>query len=95
LFLQRKIIRSDRESLFGDASKNGHIKIVKFLFQSGINIHAYDEYALRWSIHYGHKDVVEFLLQNGANALSIDNDTLNSASKNGHHKVVIMIRSYM
>lgn len=43
------------------AAKNGDLNQVKTLVSQGADIHARDDYALRWSAYNGHLEVVEFL----------------------------------
>jgi hypothetical protein len=57
----------------------------------GIDLHLYDEYALRWASENGHLEVVKLLLENGAN-LHIEHDcVLRWASWNGHLEVVKLL----
>jgi len=56
-------------------SKKGNLDIVKYLVENGADIHAYDDYALKWSARNGHLDVVKYLLEKGAN-IHADNDSV-------------------
>jgi ankyrin repeat protein len=47
----------------------GHLNVIKFLAESGADIHANDDQALRWAALGGHPDVVRFLIMSGADFL--------------------------
>ena len=60
----------------------------KWLISCGANIHACDDYALRYASKKGHIEVVKLLLESGAD-VHVDNDyALRHASENGHEEVV-------
>ena len=50
-----------------------HIEIVKYLVENGADIHAQDNYALRWSARNDNFDIVKYLVENGAD-IHADND---------------------
>jgi tRNA threonylcarbamoyladenosine modification (KEOPS) complex Pcc1 subunit len=60
----------------------------KFLIESGINVHAKDDEALRVASCYGQLELVKVLLKAGANIHARDDDALRVASKNGYLEVV-------
>jgi ankyrin repeat protein len=67
--------------------------VVKFLVEQGANIHAKDDFPLRWAAKNGHLEVVKFLVEQGAN-IHADNDfPLRWAAKNGHLEVVKFLES--
>jgi len=49
-----------------DACRNGHLLIVQFLVESGVNLHDHDDWGLRCASEYGHLPVVKYLVENGA-----------------------------
>ena len=60
----------------------------KYLIENGADIHAEDDFALRWSAEKGHLDVVKFLVENDAN-IHVENDyALRLSAYNGHLDVV-------
>jgi ankyrin repeat protein len=61
---------------------------VKYLVNLGANIHAEDDYALRWSAEQGHLQIVKFLVENGANVGALDNNALIISAQKGHLEVV-------
>ena len=52
------------------------------------NIHADDDYALRWAAKYGHLEVVKYLVSKGADIHADDDYALRWAAENGHLEVV-------
>ena len=55
------IRNKDYDNALINSAKNGNIKIVKSILDSGANIHARDDYALRLASKNGHLDVVKYL----------------------------------
>jgi len=45
----------------GWASANGHLPVVKFLVEQGVDIHANNNQALIWASEKGHLPVVNYL----------------------------------
>ena len=82
------ITRFDTNQLFLTASKKGHLEIVKLLIQNGADIHAENDYALRWASQEGHIEVVTFLIQNGADIHAENEYALRWSSENGHLEIV-------
>jgi ankyrin repeat protein len=62
--------------------------VVKLLIKNKANIHANDDYALRWSSSNGYIEVVKFLIEKGANIHADDDYALRWSSSNGHIEVV-------
>ena len=72
-----------------NACKAGDLNLVKSLVQSGANIHAQDNAALRWAAGKGHLDVVKHLVEQGADIHALDDDdALCWAAENGHLEIV-------
>ena len=74
-----------------EAAKEGNLKEVERLLQKGADVHAYDDYALRWASNNGHLEVVRLLLQNGADVHAKNDYALRWASYNGHLEVVKLL----
>jgi len=68
--------------------KIGDLNGVKNLVSIGANIHADNEYALRWSAEDGHLDVVKYLLSIGADINIFDDFILRCIDTNGHKEVI-------
>jgi ankyrin repeat protein len=49
---------------FCTACVNGNLEIAKFLLEKGADIHAQEDYAIKWSQEFHQDDVVEFLKEN-------------------------------
>jgi len=62
--------------------------LVKDALDAGANVHARDDWALRWASENGHVEVVKVLLDAGANVHAEDDWALRWASYNGHVEVV-------
>ncbi len=74
---------------FIEAVKNSNLKLIKeYLVEKGANIHADDDYALRYSARYGHFQVVKYLVENGANIHANDDLALHWSAECGHIEVV-------
>ena len=67
----------------------------EWIIQEGIDIHADDEYALRWASENGHLEVVKLLLENGANVHAYNDYALRLASEYGHLDVVKYLNQYI
>ena len=44
-----------------NASENGHTETVKVFLEAGANVHALDDWALRWTSYNGHTETVKVL----------------------------------
>ena len=69
-------------------SEEGLLWLVKDALAAGADVHAEDDYALRWASKNGHVEVVKVLLAVGADVHARDDYALQWASKNGHVEVV-------
>ena len=58
------------------------------LINEGANIHAYDDFALRYASSNGHVDLVKILLEHGADVHADNDSALRNASGGGHVEVV-------
>ena len=71
--------------------KKNNLKIVKILFDAGIDIHHNNDYALRYSAENGYLDIVTFLLDNGANVHANYDQALIWAADRGHLDIVQLL----
>ena len=79
--------------VFIENAMNGHIKVVKYLVSQGADIHAWNDYALRWSAEYGHLKMVKYLISQGADIHAEDNQALRRSAYNGHTEVTKYLKS--
>ena len=76
-----------------ETSYKGHIDVIKHLVESGADIHANTDKALRVASMYGHLNIVEYLVENGADVHAKDDDALRWASHYNHLDVVHYLKS--
>lgn len=76
------------------ATKNGYLKIIKLLWEKGIDFVSYPK-ALYYAVKYGHYKVVKFLVENGMDIKiyykNINLETL--AYRNDHLKIFKFVRN--
>jgi hypothetical protein len=82
--------KTQNYAAFRQASKNGHLTIVKSLI-SNSNIHAEEDYALCWASRNGHYEMVTYLLENGADLQARDGTPLHWAAEMGHLNIVNLL----
>jgi len=70
------------------ASENGHLEVVKLLVEKGADIHADNDYSLKWASGNGHLEVVKLLVEKGANIHANNDCAFQLASIYGHLEVV-------
>ena len=87
-FLQLYAFRDDNDDALRQASRNGHLEIVKYLIENGANIHAENDYALRWASNEGHLEVVKYLIKKGTDVHAENDHALRWASGKGHLEIV-------
>ena len=61
---------------------------IKELICEGADIHAREDFALRWASENGHLEIVKFLMENGADIHAENDCALRWASENGHLEIV-------
>jgi len=71
-----------------DCIKSNSPECVKWLLNNGYDVHADNDWALRWASNNGHIGVVKVLLEAGANVHAEDDGALRWASRDGHLEVV-------
>ncbi len=74
---------------FIEVIKDCNLKLIKeYLLEKGADIHACDDYALRWSAREGHIEVVKYLVEHGVNIHVYNDDALRFSAHFGHIEVV-------
>ena len=56
--------------------ERGHLEVVKYLVERGVDIHQDDDYALSLAVTHRHLGIVKFLVENGANIHNNDDEAL-------------------
>jgi len=74
--------------LFTEASKAGELGLLKYAVATGVNIHQYNDEALKYSSMNGHLEMVKYLLKHGADVHMFNDEPLRWAAINGHLEVV-------
>jgi hypothetical protein len=69
-------------------AEEGLLWLIKDALDTGADVHAWNDWALRWASAKGHVEVVKVLLDAGANVHARDDEALQWASYNGHVEVV-------
>ena len=79
------------------ASENGHTNVVEILLKNHADIHANNDWPLRFASASAdnHLDVVKLLLKYGANVHAQDDYALRYASINCHYDIVKLLKKYM
>jgi len=72
-------------------AEQGHLEKLVLSLNSGADIHANDDYALRISAERGHSDIVSFLINRDADMSSYGDSALQNAALNGHLDVVKLL----
>jgi ankyrin repeat protein len=58
---------------------NGRFETVKLLLKNGVDIHADDDYCIRWTSYFGHTETVKFL-EKGVDIHAKDDQAIQDAS---------------
>jgi len=66
-------------------------KVVQRLIEEGADVHADNDYALRWASAYGEIEIVRVLLENGANVHAQEECALCWASNHGETEIVKLL----
>lgn len=82
------VIYHEKTKSLSVASKNGHLKLVKYLVSQGARVRDYDSYALAVASGGGYLDVVKYLIDAGAEVTADDNYAVRLACRNDHLEVV-------
>ena len=77
------------------AARNGDIFVMKKHLDAGIDIHAFDDLALRLTVKFNHSKATTFLLARGANIHAVYDAELRDAALKGEtDKVKILLEDY-
>lgn len=77
------------------AARNGNIFVMKKHLDSGIDIHAFNDLALRLTVKFNHSEATIFLLARGANINAVYDAELRDAALKGEtDKVKILLEDY-
>lgn len=74
-------------------SNVGDINLVRLALEKGVDVHIWDDLAVRIASKYGHLDIVRYLVEKGANYHVRDDQSLNWATISGHDDVVKYLKS--
>ena len=74
-----------------NASRNGHVQVVKIVLENGADIHAREDEPLRVASEKGHTEIVKLLLQHGADIHAREDYPLRVASEKGF---LLVFQSY-
>ena len=70
------------------ASENGHLEVVRYLHEVGVELNARNDEPLCRACERGHLHVVQYLQRNGVRLSARDNEPLSRACEGGHLDVV-------
>ena len=68
-----------------------HFNVLKFLIENGVDVHYYDDAAIKWASQHGYLDSVQYLINVGANIHVEDEEPLKLAIKYGKLDVVKLL----
>ena len=71
-----------------EASIDGNVNKAKQLIENGVDIHAYNDRALRQSAENGHLNFVKYLVENGADIHANNDYALRWSAHSGHLSIV-------
>jgi len=80
--------KENNEIALINASYKGYLPDVQILLKKGVDIHAYNDDAIRLAAENGHLKIVQYLVEKGADMDANDSVTIISASRGGHLPVV-------
>ena len=72
----------------GFASRNGHLKIVKYLVEQGVDFQTCNNHAVQMASVSGHLEIVKYLVGKSANFRDASGEAFRSAVMEGHLDVV-------
>ena len=80
------------KSAFVIAAREGQAEIVELLLEAGVDVHVWEDVALRLAADGGHAETVKVLLNAGADVHAKDDEALRSAEENGYRETVAILR---
>jgi ankyrin repeat protein len=83
------------DSLLIDAAWDGHTETVRMLLAAGADMHAWNDFALRFAAHNGHTETVKALLAAGANVHAMDDYALCHAAMMGHTETARVLAKHI
>ena len=66
----------------------GHMKVVKYLIESGADLHDDNDAPLRWAATRGYLEIVKYLVEKGADIHANKDEPLRDSAQNRHIEVV-------
>ena len=76
-----------------EACYTGNIEKIKCLVEQDFNnVHAWNNYALRWSAYHGHLEIVKYLIEKGVDIHADNNETLRLSVLHGQLEIVNYLR---
>ena len=70
------------------AARFGNLKLVQFCLENGADIHALDDYTLRWEAATWNIEVVKYLVENAGNIHAKNDWALRYAAKRGNIEIM-------
>lgn len=87
-WIRRIVRKSSITHVFVWACINGNLDKVKRLEVQGVDIHIYNDVALRWAILNGRLEIIKYLVKQGLNLHIYEGAALQHANKHGHLEVI-------
>jgi Ankyrin repeats (3 copies)/Ankyrin repeat len=73
---------------------SGHLSVVQFLLDHGVDMRAGQDAALREACARGHADIAKFLIDRGADVHAEGDEAMHEASANGHQHIVLLLTQH-
>ena len=74
------------------ASYHGHLDVVKYLIEHGVDVHLGEDSALMYAILQGHLEIVKYLVESGADIHAQANYAFTAAAEKGHLEILNYLR---
>ena len=93
LVLVKSLLKEDfsihaNEEALRNSAYNGHLEVVKYLIENGVDIHARNDYALRLASYNGHIEMVKYLVEKGADIHASNDEALRWSTLQVHLEIV-------
>ena len=89
--MKTKTSQTSLDKALIESANAGDVDRVKDSLIAGADIHAQEDFALRWAALEGRSEVVRFLLDNGADIHSQDDGALFLAAEKGHSDIAMLL----
>ena len=76
------------------ACSSGHLSVVQYLLDRGVDMRAGQDAALREACAHGHADIAQFLIDRGADVHAEGDEAMHEASANGHQHIVLLLTQH-